>query len=133
MIQKSECSSPGDNSDAKREKQEMKENYSKKFQELKNVVLVLNPRVLFANENEFAFELLFGEDYDSFAYKFYYNLAQLENQMSRVEYHEVFQKYTLHDIKSTKDMLVHYLNAIEKEIDARAHHEEELARVYDSR
>ncbi|GKB74359.1 hypothetical protein Tco_0935771 [Tanacetum coccineum] len=30
-------------------------------------------------------------------------------------------------------MLVRYLNAIEKEIDARAHHEEELARVYDSR
>ncbi|GJX88629.1 hypothetical protein Tco_0340643 [Tanacetum coccineum] len=30
-------------------------------------------------------------------------------------------------------MLVSYLNAIEKEIDARAHHEEELARVYDSR
>ncbi|GJR66160.1 hypothetical protein Tco_0012225 [Tanacetum coccineum] len=67
MIQKSECSSPGDNSDAKREKQEMKENYSKTFQELKNVVLVLDPRVLFANENEFAFEVLFGEDYDSFA------------------------------------------------------------------
>ncbi|GJS02357.1 hypothetical protein Tco_0318865 [Tanacetum coccineum] len=169
MIQKSECSSPRDNSDAKREKQEMKENCSKTFQELKKVVLVLNPRVLFANENEFAFEVLFGEDYDSFAYKFYYYLARLENQMSRVEYHEgnskiylielrkqceafltnknpksldlsmfsyyleVFQKYTLHDIKSTKDMLVRYLNAIEKEIDARAHHEEELARVYDSR
>ncbi|GJU58104.1 hypothetical protein Tco_1235870 [Tanacetum coccineum] len=169
MIQKSECNSPGDNSDAKREIQEMKENCSKTFQELTKVVLVLNPRVLFANENEFAFEVLFGEDYDSFAYKFYYNLARLENQMSRVEYHEgnskkylielrkhckaflmnenpksldlsmfsyyleVFQKYTLHDIKSTKDMLVRYLNAIEKEIDARAHHEEELARVYDSR
>ncbi|GJW19199.1 hypothetical protein Tco_0026635 [Tanacetum coccineum] len=56
MIQKSECSSPRDNSDAKREKQEMKENYSKTFQELKKVVLVLNLRVLFANENEFAFE-----------------------------------------------------------------------------
>ncbi|GJX80092.1 hypothetical protein Tco_0328241 [Tanacetum coccineum] len=169
MIQKSECSSPGDNLDAKREKQEVEENCSKTFQELKKVVSVLNPRVLFANENEFAFEELFGEDYDSFAYKFYYNLARLENQMSRVEYHEgnsktylielrkqceafltnrnpksldlsmfsyyleVFQKYTLHDIKSTKDMLVRYLNAIEKEIDARAHHEEELARVYDSR
>ncbi|GKB44464.1 hypothetical protein Tco_0889406 [Tanacetum coccineum] len=169
MIQKSKCSSPGDSSDTKREKQEMKENCSKTFQELKKVVLVLNPRVLFANENEFAFEVLFGEDYDSFAYKFYYNLARLENQMSRVEYHEgnsktylielrkqceafltngnpksldlsmfsyyleVFQKYILHDIKSMKDMLVRYLNAIEKEIDARAHHEEELARVYDSR
>ncbi|GJU04671.1 hypothetical protein Tco_1121101 [Tanacetum coccineum] len=169
MIQKSECSSPGDSSDTKREKQEMKKNCSKTFQELKKVVLVLNPRVLFANENEFAFEVLFGEDYDSFAYKFYHNLARLENQMSRVEYHEgnlktylielrkqceafltngnpksldlsmfsyylkVFQKYTLHDIKSTKDMLVRYLSAIEKEIDARAHHEGELVRVYDSR
>ncbi|GJS21996.1 hypothetical protein Tco_0450628 [Tanacetum coccineum] len=169
MIQKSECSSPGDNSDAKREKQEMKENCSKTFQELKKVVFVLNPRVSFANENEFAFEVLFGEDCDSFAYKFYHNLARLENQMSRVEYHEgdsktylielrkqceafltnknpqsldlsmfsyyleVFQKYTLHDIKSTKNMLISYLNAIEKEIDTRAHHKEELARVYDSR
>ncbi|GJW89532.1 hypothetical protein Tco_0164872 [Tanacetum coccineum] len=94
---------PGDNSDAKREIQEMKENCSKTFQELTKVVLVLNPRVLFANENEFAFE------------------------------GRCFKKYTLHDIKSTKDMLVRYLNAIEKEIDARAHHEEELARVYDSR
>ncbi|GJR58788.1 hypothetical protein Tco_1500950 [Tanacetum coccineum] len=169
MIQKSKCSSPGDSSNTKREKQEMKENCSKTFQELKKVVLVLNPRVLFINENEFAFKVLFGEDYDSFAYKFYHNLARLENQMSHVEYHEgnsktclielkkqreafltnenpksldlsmfsyylkVFQKYTLHDIKSTKDMLVRYLNAIEKEIDARAHHEGELARVYDSR
>ncbi|GKD31117.1 hypothetical protein Tco_1241895 [Tanacetum coccineum] len=169
IIQKSKCSSPGDSSDTKREKQEMKENCSKTFQELKKVVLVLNPMVLFANENEFAFEVLFGEDYDSFAYKFYHNLARLENQMSRVEYHEgnsktylielrkqceafltngnpksldlsmfsyylkVFQKYTLHDIKSTKDMLVRYLSAIEKEIDARAHHEGELVRVYDSR
>ncbi|GJY30840.1 hypothetical protein Tco_0414335 [Tanacetum coccineum] len=35
MIQKSEYSSPGDNSDAKREKQEKKENCSKTFQELK--------------------------------------------------------------------------------------------------
>ncbi|GJW80276.1 hypothetical protein Tco_0144251 [Tanacetum coccineum] len=87
---------PGDNSDAKREIQELKENCSKKFQELKKVVLVLNPRVLFTNENEFAFE------------------------------GRCFKKYTLHDIKSTKDMLVRYLNAIEKEIDARAHHEEEL-------
>ncbi|GJV69339.1 hypothetical protein Tco_1484848 [Tanacetum coccineum] len=169
MIQKSECSSLGDNSDDKREKKEMKENCSKTFQELKKVVFVLNPRVSFANENAFAFEVLFGEDYDSFAYKFYHNLARLENQMSRVKYHEgdsktylielkkqcetflknknpqsldlsmfsyyleVFQKYTLHDIKSTKNMLVSYLNAIEKEIDARAHYEEELARLYDSR
>ncbi|GJY59977.1 protein FAR1-related sequence 11 [Tanacetum coccineum] len=144
MIQKSKCSSPGDSSDTKREKQEMKENCSKTFQELK-------------------------KDYDSFAYKFYYNLARLENQMSRVEYHEgnsktylielrkqceafltngnpksldlsmfsyyleVFQKYILHDIKSMKDILVRYLNDIEKEIDVRAHHEEELARVYDSK
>ncbi|GKB91113.1 hypothetical protein Tco_0963385 [Tanacetum coccineum] len=30
-------------------------------------------------------------------------------------------------------MLISYLNAIEKEIDTRAHHKEELARVYDSR
>ncbi|GJX65227.1 hypothetical protein Tco_0299570 [Tanacetum coccineum] len=48
-------------------------------------------------------------------------------------YMEVFQKYTLYDIKSTKNMLVSCLNAIEKEIDARAHHEDKLARVYDSR
>ncbi|GKC61892.1 hypothetical protein Tco_1089490 [Tanacetum coccineum] len=44
MIQKSECSSPGDNLDAKREKQEMEENCRKTFQELKKVVSVLNPR-----------------------------------------------------------------------------------------
>ncbi|GKB74360.1 hypothetical protein Tco_0935772 [Tanacetum coccineum] len=31
IIQKSKCSSPGDSSDTKREKQEMKENYSKTF------------------------------------------------------------------------------------------------------
>ncbi|GJS43657.1 hypothetical protein Tco_0568700 [Tanacetum coccineum] len=169
VIQKSECSSSGDNLNAKIEKQEMKENCNKIFQELKKVVFVLNPRGLFTNENGLAFEVLFGEDYDSFAYKFYHNLARLENQMSHVKFHEcdsktylieprkqceafftnknpksldfsmfsyyleVFQKYTLHDIKSTKDMLVRYLNAIEKEIDARAHHEGELARVYDSR
>ncbi|GJT64488.1 hypothetical protein Tco_1015968 [Tanacetum coccineum] len=135
MIQKSKCSSPGDNSVAKRETQEMKENRSKTFQELKNVVLVLNPRVLFANENEFAFEVLFGEDYDSFAYKFYYNLARLENQMSHMEYHEGNSKTYLIELRKQlrKDMLVRYLNAIEKGIDARAHHEEELARVYDSR
>ncbi|GJX27051.1 hypothetical protein Tco_0233347 [Tanacetum coccineum] len=132
MIQKSKCSSPGDSSDTKTEKQEMKENCSKTFQELKKVVLVLNPRVLFANENEFAFEVLFGEDYDSFAYKFYYNLARLENQMSRVEYHEGNSKTYLIELRK-QYMLVRYLNAIEKEIDARAHHEEELARVYDSR
>ncbi|GJX87422.1 hypothetical protein Tco_0339436 [Tanacetum coccineum] len=88
MIQKSEYSSPGDNSDAKREKQEKKENCSKTFQELKMVVLVINPRQLFAKESEFAFEVLFGGDYDSFAYKFYHNLARLENQLSRVETHE---------------------------------------------
>ncbi|GKA16615.1 hypothetical protein Tco_0696362 [Tanacetum coccineum] len=169
MIQKSEYSSPGDNSDAKREKQEKKENCSKTFQELKMVVLVINPRQLFAKESEFAFEVLFGEDYDSFAYKFYHNLARLENQLSRVENHEgdsktylielrkqceafltnrnpkslelsmfsyymeVFQKYTLYDIKSTKNRLVSCLNAIEKEIDARARHEDKLARVNDSR
>ncbi|GJT92319.1 hypothetical protein Tco_1081164 [Tanacetum coccineum] len=170
VIQKSECSSSGGNLNAKIEKQEMKENYNKIFQELKKVVFVLNPRGLFTNENGLEFEVLFGEDYDSFAYKFYHNLARLENQMSHVKFHEcdsktylielrkqceafftnknpksldfsmfsyyleVFQKYTLHDIKSTKDMLVRYLNAIEKEIDARAHHEEEeLARVYNSR
>ncbi|GJS22433.1 hypothetical protein Tco_0451065 [Tanacetum coccineum] len=161
----SETGSP----DAKREKQEKKENCSKKIQELKMVVLVINPRQLFAKKSEFAFEVLFGEDYDSFAYKFYHNLARLENQLSRVENHEgdsktylvklkkqceafltyknpkslelsmfsyymeVFQKYTLYDIKSTKNMLVSCLNAIEKEIDARAHHEDKLARVYDSR
>ncbi|GJS15340.1 hypothetical protein Tco_0409812 [Tanacetum coccineum] len=34
----------------------MEENCRKTFQELKKVVSVLNPRVLFANENEFAFE-----------------------------------------------------------------------------
>ncbi|GJX36812.1 hypothetical protein Tco_0248369 [Tanacetum coccineum] len=169
MIQKSEYSSPGDNSDAKREKQEKKENCSKTFQELKMVVLVINPRQLFAKESEFAFEVLFGEDYDSFAYKFYHNLARLENQLSHVENHEgdsktylielrkqceafltngnpkslelsmfsyymeVFQKYTLYDIKSTKNRLVSCLNAIEKEIDARARHEDKLARVNDSR
>ncbi|GKB18397.1 hypothetical protein Tco_0852320 [Tanacetum coccineum] len=169
LIQKSEYNIPGDNSDAKREKQEKKENCSKNFQELKMVVLVINARQLFAKESEFAFEVLFGEDYDSFAYKFYHNLARLENQLSRVENHEgdsktylielrkqceafltnrnpkslelsmfsyymeVFQKYTLYDIKSTKNMLVSCLNAIEKEIDARAHHKDKLARVYDSR
>ncbi|GJR62634.1 hypothetical protein Tco_1504796 [Tanacetum coccineum] len=63
MIQKSECSSPGDNSDAKREKQEMKETCSKTFQELKKVVFVLNPRVLFTNENKFAFETQAGMVY----------------------------------------------------------------------
>ncbi|GJU31898.1 hypothetical protein Tco_1175487 [Tanacetum coccineum] len=146
VVQKSECSSRGDNSNAKREKQKIKENCNKTFQELKKVVFVLNPRVLFANENELAFEVLFGEDYDSFVYKFYHNLARLENQMSCVEFHEcdsktylielrkqLFQKYTHHDIKSMKNMLVRYLNVIEKEIDARAHHEEELARAYVSR
>ncbi|GJW53510.1 hypothetical protein Tco_0097595, partial [Tanacetum coccineum] len=169
VIQKSECSSPGDNSNAKREKQEMKENCNKTYQELKKVLFVLNPRRLFANENGLAFEVLFGEDYDSFAYKFYHNLARLENQMSHVEFHardsktylielrkqceafftnmnpksldfsifsyylEMFQNYTHHDIKSMKNMLVHYLNAIEKEIDVRAHPEEELARACVSR
>ncbi|GJR93315.1 hypothetical protein Tco_0265489 [Tanacetum coccineum] len=56
MIQKSEYISPGDNSDAKREKQKKKENCSKTFQKLKMVVLVINPRQLFAKESEFAFE-----------------------------------------------------------------------------
>ncbi|GJW31449.1 hypothetical protein Tco_0051481 [Tanacetum coccineum] len=132
IIQKSECSSTRDSSDTKREKQEMKENCSKTFQELKKVILVLNPRVIFANENEFAFEVLFGEDYDSFAYKFYYNLARLENQMSRVEYHEGNSKTYLIELRK-QYILVRYLNDIEKEIDVRAHHEEELARVYDSK
>ncbi|GKB29833.1 hypothetical protein Tco_0869234, partial [Tanacetum coccineum] len=127
MIQKSEYSSPGDNSDAKREKQEKKENCSKTFQELKMVVLVINPRQLFAKESEFAFEVLFGEDYDSFAYKFYHNLARLENQLSRVENHEGDSKTYLIELRK------YCLNAIEKEIDARAHHEDKLARVYDSR
>ncbi|GJZ29681.1 hypothetical protein Tco_0574328 [Tanacetum coccineum] len=116
MIQKSKCSSPGDNSVAKREKQEMKENRSKTFQELKNVVLVLNPRL----RKQCKAFLMNG------------NPKSLDLSMFSY-YLEVFQKYTLHDIKSTKDMLVRYLNAIEKGIDARAHHEEELARVYDSR
>ncbi|GJY65730.1 hypothetical protein Tco_0467968 [Tanacetum coccineum] len=122
MIQKSEYSSPGDNSDAKRKKQEKKENCSKTFQELKMVVLVINPRQLFAKESEFAFKVLFGEDYDSFAYKFYHNLARLENQLSRIENHKVDSK-----------TFVSCFNAIEKEIDARAHHEDKLARGYDSR
>ncbi|GKC36602.1 hypothetical protein Tco_1048986 [Tanacetum coccineum] len=99
MIQKSEYSSPGDNSDAKREKQEKKENCSKTFQELKMVVLVINPRQLFAKESEFAFEVLFGEDYDSFAYKFYHNLARLENQLSRVENHEGDSKTYLIELR----------------------------------
>ncbi|GJT57292.1 hypothetical protein Tco_0992346 [Tanacetum coccineum] len=41
-------------------------------------------------------------------------------------YVNVFQKYTLKDIKSLKNTLIRYLDEIEKEIDARAHHEEEL-------
>ncbi|GJY57449.1 hypothetical protein Tco_0456564 [Tanacetum coccineum] len=99
MIQKSEYSSLGDNSDAKREKQEKKENCSKTFQELKMVVLVINPRQLFAKESEFAFEVLFGEDYDSFAFKFYHNLARLENQLSRVENHEGDSKTYLIELR----------------------------------
>ncbi|GJT66947.1 hypothetical protein Tco_1018427 [Tanacetum coccineum] len=128
MILKSECSSTRDSSDTKREKQEMKENCSKTFQELKKVILVLNPGVLFANENEFAFELRKQSE------AFLINRNPKSLDLSMFSYYlEVFQKCTLHDIKSTKDMLVRYLNAIEKEIDARAYYEEELARVYDSR
>ncbi|GJT57027.1 hypothetical protein Tco_0992081 [Tanacetum coccineum] len=41
-------------------------------------------------------------------------------------YLKVFQEYTRHDIKSIKNMLIRYLNDIEKEIDAGAHNKEEL-------
>ncbi|GJW64177.1 hypothetical protein Tco_0116061 [Tanacetum coccineum] len=145
MIQKSEYSSPGDNSDAKREKQEKKENCSKTFQELKMVVLVINPRQLFAKESEFAFELSRVENHEGDSKTYLIELrkqceAFLTNgnpkslEISMFSYYmEVFQRYTLYDIKSTKNMIVSCLNAIEKEIDARAHHEDKLARVYDSR
>ncbi|GJT10897.1 hypothetical protein Tco_0857939 [Tanacetum coccineum] len=42
-------------------------------------------------------------------------------------YLKVFQEYTRHDIKSIKNMLIRYLNAIKKEIDARARQEEEFS------
>ncbi|GKB83692.1 hypothetical protein Tco_0950587 [Tanacetum coccineum] len=97
MIQKSHTAVQGIMIDAREEKQEKKENCSKTFQELKMVVLVINPRQLFAKESEFAFEIHFIDN------------------------------------KITKNRLVSCLNAIEKEIDARARHEDKLARVNDSR
>nr|GEW66100.1 elongation factor 1-alpha [Tanacetum cinerariifolium] len=84
-------------------KQDMKENWNKTFQEPKKFVFVLNLRVLFVNENELAFKILFVEDYDSFAYNFY------------------------------QPRLTRKPHKLEKENDARAHHEEELARAYGSR
>ncbi|GJR63399.1 hypothetical protein Tco_1505561 [Tanacetum coccineum] len=59
MIQKSHTAVQGIMIDAREEKQEKKENCSKTFQELKMVVLVINPRQLFAKESEFAFEIHF--------------------------------------------------------------------------
>ncbi|GJU21735.1 hypothetical protein Tco_1155077 [Tanacetum coccineum] len=53
------------------------------------------------------------------------NLKSLDSSMFQ-HYLQVFQEYTQHDIKSIKNILIRYLNAIEKEVDAKAHHEEEL-------
>ncbi|GJS88069.1 hypothetical protein Tco_0770705 [Tanacetum coccineum] len=53
------------------------------------------------------------------------NPKSLDSSMTN-SYLKVFQEYTRHDIKSIKNMIIHYLNAIVKEIDARAHNEEEL-------
>ncbi|GJS42141.1 hypothetical protein Tco_0567184 [Tanacetum coccineum] len=53
------------------------------------------------------------------------NPKSLESSMINY-YLKVFQEYTRHDIKSIKNMLIRYLNDIEKEIDAGAHNKEEL-------
>ncbi|GKB59331.1 hypothetical protein Tco_0915517 [Tanacetum coccineum] len=53
------------------------------------------------------------------------NPKSLDSSMTN-SYLKVFQEYTRHDIKSIKNMIICYLNAIVKEIDARAHNEEEL-------
>ncbi|GJW67007.1 hypothetical protein Tco_0121431 [Tanacetum coccineum] len=57
--------------------QDKKESFNKNLQEIKKAVVILHPGGLFANENEHAFMVLFREDYDSFAYKFFHNLARI--------------------------------------------------------
>ncbi|GKD33950.1 hypothetical protein Tco_1249459 [Tanacetum coccineum] len=101
--------------------QDMKESFNKNLQEIKKVVVILHPGGLFANENEHAFML--RKQCEAFLTNG--NLKSLDSSMINY-YLKVFQEYTRHDIKSIKNMLICYLNAIEKEIDARAHNEEEL-------
>ncbi|GJS71783.1 hypothetical protein Tco_0704624 [Tanacetum coccineum] len=79
--------------------QDMKESFNKNLQEIKKVVVLLHPGGLFTNENEHAFMVLFGEDYDSFAYKFFHKLARIENQICSVKFHECDSKTYLTQLR----------------------------------
>ncbi|GJZ65557.1 hypothetical protein Tco_0622253 [Tanacetum coccineum] len=123
---------------------DMKESCNKNLQKLKKVVVVVHPGVLYTNENEHAFKntkcamrnfMSVTQRHSDRGPKELRkqceacltdgNLKSLDSSMFQ-HYLQVFQEYTQHDIKSIKNILIRYLNAIEKEVDAKAHHEEEL-------
>ncbi|GJT55064.1 hypothetical protein Tco_0990118 [Tanacetum coccineum] len=99
---------------------------NKNLQELKKVILVLQQGVLFGNENELAFKTYLTElRKQCEAVLTDRNPKSLDSSRFK-HYLQVFHEYAKHDIKSIKNMLISYLNAIEKEIVERPHHEGEL-------
>nr|GEW51423.1 syntaxin-81 [Tanacetum cinerariifolium] len=91
MIQKSKCSSPGANSDAKRENQ-VKEKCIVQFRLLYTHLEFLSRR---DSENtcsssgfQWAFGFFFGEEVEYFAPRMFFNLDKLEKQLNNEEFDE---------------------------------------------
>ncbi|GJU11473.1 hypothetical protein Tco_1133869 [Tanacetum coccineum] len=91
MILKSECSSPGDNSDAKNEKQ-AKEKCIVQFRLLYTHLEFLSgidsENTCSSGGFQRAFGLFFGEEVEYFSPRMFFNLDKLENQLNNKEFDE---------------------------------------------
>ncbi|GJY94813.1 hypothetical protein Tco_0511174 [Tanacetum coccineum] len=91
MIQKGKCSSPGDDTDAKRLKQSKKKCLIH-FQILHTLLEDFSKEDLtnafFASGFQRAFSLLFGENVEYFAPRLFFNMDKLEKQLNEEEFNE---------------------------------------------
>ncbi|GJX97923.1 hypothetical protein Tco_0354942 [Tanacetum coccineum] len=123
-------------------KKEMKNNFDNIFHNFQTCIHGLRPD-WFHQSRGYTFQFIFGEKFDSFKNIFDHNIDQLKKQLDKEELHECdyktylsnlvrqkkkFQEYAHYDTESLKKKILSYLNEIEKGIDARARHEEELRR-----